>query len=55
MAESRLERFAHNLDWNLLRTFVVVVEGFESFGEALRRKLLNEIAGLAPAPGPRAG
>jgi hypothetical protein len=31
--------------------FVIVVEEFDSFGEALRRKLLREIASRLPAPG----
>ena len=31
--------------------FVVVAEDFESFGAAVRRKLIREVAGLAaPAP-----
>jgi hypothetical protein len=29
--------------------FVVVAEDFESFGQAVRRKLILEIAGLTPA------
>ena len=43
MAESRLERFAHNLDWNLLRTFVVVVEE-GSITAAANRLLLQQPA-----------
>ena len=43
MAESRLERFAHNLDWNLLRTFVVVVEE-GSITSAANRLLLQQPA-----------
>lgn len=35
--------------------FVIVVQEFESFGEALRRKLLREIARRAPAPSALAG
>lgn len=43
MAESRLERFAHNLDWNLLRTFVVLVEE-GSITAAANRLLLQQPA-----------
>lgn len=43
MAENRLERFAHNLDWNLLRTFVVVVEE-GSITSAANRLLLQQPA-----------
>lgn len=43
MVESRLERFAHNLDWNLLRTFVVVVEE-GSITAAANRLLLQQPA-----------
>lgn len=43
MAESRLERFAHNLDWNLLRTFVVLVEE-GSITSAANRLLLQQPA-----------
>lgn len=43
MANDRLERFAHNLDWNLLRTFVVVVEE-GSITAAANRLLLQQPA-----------
>ena len=43
MVESRLERFAHNLDWNLLRTFVVLVEE-GSITAAANRLLLQQPA-----------
>jgi len=43
MPGSRLERFAHNLDWNLLRTFVVVVEE-GSITAAANRLLLQQPA-----------
>lgn len=43
MAANRLERFAHNLDWNLLRTFVVVVEE-GSITAAANRLLLQQPA-----------
>jgi len=43
MAGNRLERFAHNLDWNLLRTFVVVVEE-GSITSAANRLLLQQPA-----------
>jgi DNA-binding transcriptional LysR family regulator len=43
MAENRLERFAHNLDWNLLRTFVVLVEE-GSITAAANRLLLQQPA-----------
>ncbi|WP_075291825.1 LysR family transcriptional regulator [Pararhizobium arenae] len=39
----RLERFAHNLDWNLLRTFVIVVEE-GSITAAANRLLLQQPA-----------
>jgi DNA-binding transcriptional LysR family regulator len=39
----RLERFAHNLDWNLLRTFVVLVEE-GSITAAANRLLLQQPA-----------
>ena len=56
MAESRLERFAHNLDWNLLRTFVVVVEE-GSITAAANRLLLHRSfeVGLRPVPACRSG
>ncbi|MDK1481396.1 LysR family transcriptional regulator [Sinorhizobium sp. 6-117] len=41
MTNNRLERFAHNLDWNLLRTFVVVVEE-GSITAAANRLLLQQ-------------
>ncbi|NVP54543.1 LysR family transcriptional regulator [Mycoplana rhizolycopersici] len=43
MPTNRLERFAHNLDWNLLRTFVVVVEE-GSITKAANRLLLQQPA-----------
>ena len=43
MPINRLERFAHNLDWNLLRTFVVVVEE-GSITRAANRLLLQQPA-----------
>ncbi|MCA1367026.1 LysR family transcriptional regulator [Bradyrhizobium sp. BRP14] len=43
MTNNRLERFAHNLDWNLLRTFVVVVEE-GSITAAANRLLLQQPA-----------
>lgn len=43
MPTNRLERFAHNLDWNLLRTFVVVVEE-GSITRAANRLLLQQPA-----------
>jgi DNA-binding transcriptional LysR family regulator len=43
MANKRLERFAHNLDWNLLRTFAVVVEE-GSITAAASRLLLQQPA-----------
>lgn len=43
MASKRLERFAHNLDWNLLRTFAVVVEE-GSITAAASRLLLQQPA-----------
>lgn len=43
MPLNRLERFAHNLDWNLLRTFVVVVEE-GSITRAANRLLLQQPA-----------
>ncbi len=43
MARHRLERFAHNLDWNLLRTFAVVVEE-GSITAAASRLLLQQPA-----------
>ncbi|WP_027997731.1 LysR family transcriptional regulator [Sinorhizobium arboris] len=43
MTSNRLERFAHNLDWNLLRTFVVVVEE-GSITAAANRLLLQQPA-----------
>ncbi|ANK75490.1 LysR family transcriptional regulator [Ensifer adhaerens] len=43
MANDRLERFAHNLDWNLLRTFVVLVEE-GSITAAANRLLLQQPA-----------
>lgn len=43
MPDNRLERFAHNLDWNLLRTFVVVVEE-GSITAAANRLLLQQPA-----------
>jgi DNA-binding transcriptional LysR family regulator len=43
MPINRLERFAHNLDWNLLRTFVVVVEE-GSITKAANRLLLQQPA-----------
>jgi DNA-binding transcriptional LysR family regulator len=43
MPSNRLERFAHNLDWNLLRTFVVVVEE-GSITAAANRLLLQQPA-----------
>jgi DNA-binding transcriptional LysR family regulator len=43
MTDNRLERFAHNLDWNLLRTFVVVVEE-GSITAAANRLLLQQPA-----------
>ena len=43
MPENQLERFAHNLDWNLLRTFVVVVEE-GSITKAANRLLLQQPA-----------
>ncbi|MBL0371616.1 LysR family transcriptional regulator [Rhizobium sp. KVB221] len=43
MTGHRLERFAHNLDWNLLRTFVVVVEE-GSITAAANRLLLQQPA-----------
>ena len=43
MPVNRLERFAHNLDWNLMRTFVVVVEE-GSITRAADRLLLQQPA-----------
>jgi len=43
MGGNRLERFAHNLDWNLLRTFVVLVEE-GSITAAANRLLLQQPA-----------
>jgi DNA-binding transcriptional LysR family regulator len=43
MPDNRLERFAHNLDWNLLRTFVVLVEE-GSITAAANRLLLQQPA-----------
>lgn len=43
MSGNRLERFAHNLDWNLLRTFVVLVEE-GSITAAANRLLLQQPA-----------
>lgn len=43
MPINRLERFAHNLDWNLLRTFAVVVEE-GSITRAANRLLLQQPA-----------
>jgi DNA-binding transcriptional LysR family regulator len=43
MPINRLERFAHNLDWNLLRTFVVLVEE-GSITRAANRLLLQQPA-----------
>lgn len=43
MPINRLERFAHNLDWNLLRTFAVVVEE-GSITKAANRLLLQQPA-----------
>lgn len=43
MPENQLERFAHNLDWNLLRTFVVLVEE-GSITAAANRLLLQQPA-----------
>lgn len=43
MPINRLERFAHNLDWNLLRTFVVLVEE-GSITKAANRLLLQQPA-----------
>ena len=48
MTSKRLERFAHNLDWNLLRTFAVVVEE-GSITAAANRLLLQQPA--RPAAG----
>ena len=42
MPTNRLERFAHNLDWNLLRTFIVVVEE-GSITRAANRLLLQQL------------
>lgn len=43
MSSNRLERFAHYLDWNLLRTFVVLVEE-RSITAAANRLLLQQPA-----------
>ncbi|MDI7861710.1 LysR family transcriptional regulator [Rhizobiaceae bacterium n13] len=43
MSSNRLERFAHYLDWNLLRTFVVLVEE-GSITAAANRLLLQQPA-----------
>lgn len=43
MSQHRLERFAHHLDWNLLRTFAVVVEE-GSITSAANRLLLQQPA-----------
>lgn len=47
MADVRLERFARNLDWNLLRTYVVVVQEGSVTGAANRLLLQQPAVSMA--------
>ena len=47
MADDRLDRFARNLDWNLLRTFVVVVQEGSITGAANRLLLQQPAVSMA--------
>ena len=47
MADDRLDRFARNLDWNLLRTFVVLVQEGSVTGAANRLLLQQPAVSMA--------
>ncbi len=55
MPMPELDLYYHNCVIGGPGAFLVVAQDFRSFAEAIRRKLVLEIAGGAPAPAPRHG